>query len=190
MHLRTKSKEHRKKLRQRLRIMENFAMPVEQLPRYVVRSIDAGGVDTLHMVELAKAHHDECAPHLPFDEKQVAAHCVEVFNDNERTVRQAFILFEGAEAIGYLVCHSMEYYFCKAVYSQTEVVFIKQDRRSWQGFAMLMKVFDEWSNEIDAVQRYTGVARVDEKEAEKLQKLFPRLGYKWVGSYYMKEIGR
>lgn len=154
------------------------------------RPIEYGKTDTINFVALAKLHRDECASHLPFEENCVARNCLEVYEDKLRNRRQAWMLFKGERAIGYMVAHATPYYFCTAVSASTEVIFVDPEHRSWKAFAALMKAYDEWCDSIDAVQRFTGVARVDAEIAERMQKLFPRLGYNWCGSYYVKEIGR
>lgn len=168
--------------------MESYGTPVEPEKLLKVSQIRNDRTDTIDFIRLAKLHHAECAPHLPFDERRIADNCIKVYQGSEHTL--AALLFEGNEAIGYIVAHALQYYFCSAVYTQTEVIFIDPAKRTWKGFKMLMFAFDAWSQSIDAVQQFTGVARVDPAEAEKIQKLFPRLGYKWCGSYFIKEIGR
>ena len=187
---RTKSKEHRKKLRQRLRTMESYGMRAVSEPKYHCRPINSGGTDTLSFIDLAKEMRDECAPHLPFDPNCIASNCVAVYEDKRRDRRQAWLLFKDDVAIGYLVAHATEYYFCTALSTSTEVMFVTKSERNWKAFKCIMDTYQEWALSIDAVQMFTGVARVDAEIAEKMQKIFPRLGFNWCGSYFVKEIGR
>lgn len=143
--------------------------------------------DIANIALLAHANHQECAKHLPFYNEAIAQSYGELAGDDTRKSFNAWIAYKGEEPIGYAVATSGRFFFNFDSQSKLELLFVMpQHRGSWAA-VRLTKAFEEWSRLNGCLQMYVGVARLDADEAKHIRKLFPKLGYNWCGSYYVKE---
>lgn len=167
--------------------MANYEMRAGLEKRYVIReAIDHG--DTYQVIEMARLFFDEAASDdLVFDQDEIIKYCVSVY-EGERLSSNLWLLFCDNEPCGFMVAHSTTFLFSKQRTSTTEVLFAKADHRSFGSISAFMRKFSEWSDSISAVQQYTGVARTDGIGVERLEKVFPRFGFRKVGSLFVKEI--
>lgn len=136
---------------------------------------------------LALINRNECAPHIPFDPYAIWHTAQTVFKDDERKNINAWMAYQDGEPIGYAVAYCSSFFFNFENIAKLELLYVIPAKRGTWAAIRLVKAFEEWGRLNGSLQLYVGVARTDKDEAKKIRKLFPRMGYEWCGSYYLKE---
>ncbi len=140
------------------------------------------------LVRLAEAHHIECAPHLPCDRDCILKSAMAIKDDVERNYTNLWLCYnKDGEAVGYGIGVRSDYFFNDDCSTKLELLYVAPAYRGTYAMLALVKVYEEWARLQGALQIYVGVARLDQDEAKKIRKLFPKLNYQWCGSYYLKE---
>lgn len=140
-----------------------------------------------HLIELARANRGECAPHFRFYDDAIEAHAEGVLQDHERKHLNVWIAYRDGEPIGYSVGSTVPTFFNYDVVAKMNVWFVLPRYRGGVAAAMLIREFEDWARLNGASTIDVGVTRLDPDEAVKVAKLFPRLGYSWAGSTFVKE---
>lgn len=139
------------------------------------------------IVLLGQVHLAECLPHLPFDATAVIATADMILSDADRKLNNLWLARQDDEPVGYALGQCCPYYFNYEYLAKLEMWYvIPAARKSWAALK-LIKAFEEWGRLNGSRQLYVGVARTDQDEARHIRRLFPRLGYDWCGSNYIKE---
>lgn len=142
------------------------------------------------LILLGEMHRNEAASHLAFHKPAVAGTCEAVIGDPDRKFMNIWVAREDGNPIGYAVAYGSPYYFNFDMQAKLELVYVIPAKRGSWAMIKLVKAFEEWARLNGSVQLYVGVARLEKDEAKHIRKLFPRMGYEWCGSYYLKEPGR
>lgn len=137
---------------------------------------------------LAQEHWKEAASiQLPFKPESIIKNCMLVLKDVDRSYRNVWIAYKDEKPIGYQVGTCLPYYFNDEVMGYSDIWYVLPEFRGTYAAIKLVKAFEEWCRLNGALQIINGVARTDEDAARHIRKLFPKMGYQWAGSYYIKE---
>lgn len=139
------------------------------------------------LIQLGEANHIECVPHLPCERDAIIKTGLSVINDPDRNDMNIWLCYKDGEPVGYCVGVRSPYFFNNDSSTRTELLYVRPEYRGTYAAIKMVKAFEEWSRLLGALQLFVGVARLDQDEAKKIRKLFPRMGYQWAGSYYIKE---
>lgn len=146
--------------------------------------------DTPDIVALGEMHLRESAPQMVFNASAVVASLDMVLRDTERRLCNLWLAKQDGEPVGYAMACCAPFYFNFESVAKLDLLYIIPAMRGRWGAIKLVKAFEEWGRLNGSVQLYVGVARTDKDEARHIRRLFPKLGYEWVGSYYLKEPGK
>lgn len=146
--------------------------------------------ETADFVHMGEMHLRECAPQLSFKADAVVATCDQVLRDAERQYINLWVAREDGEPIGYSLAYCSPFYFNHDFMSRLDMWYVIPAKRGTWAAIKLVKAFEEWGRLNGSVQLFVSVARTDKDEARHIRRLFPKLGYEWVGSYYLKEPGK
>lgn len=134
--------------------------------------------DEQDVVDLAKMQVAETLPHLGF-EHGVAE---ETFRRGVRTADPTFfVVEEDRVVIGFLMAFMNSYAFASGLFTSQEVIYVRPDRRGTRAAVHLVKIFNEWSDRLNAKEIFTGIA--NGHQPERTAAFFEHFGFQRVGLY-------
>lgn len=143
--------------------------------------------DIAAIVLLGKANRDECSSHLPYLPYRVEDECRKVINDSARVSSNVWIAWKDEQPVGYGFGYCTPFMFNTEISAVLHLFYVvKEWRHSWAA-VKIVKHFEKWARSNNAVQLSLGVERLDEDQAKHIRSLFPKLKYRWAGSFYIKE---
>lgn len=140
--------------------------------------------DENDFVELAHLAHEESLPHVPYSEAKVR----ETFGRYLTTANPTFTLVVGNDdrPVGFCSQTISDYPSGTGVYTTSEVLFVRPDRRGTRAAALLLRWFIAWSDHIGALESTAG--NDNALHSERTKKLFSRFGFEAVG-FFMRRRG-
>lgn len=131
-------------------------------------------------VDLARVAVEETQKHLVFSEAKIR----KMFADYLATAHPTiWVLEDRREVIGFNKCSINEYDFADGLFTTSEVLFVRPDRRGTRAAALLLRNFTRWSDQLGAVEATGG--NDNSFHSDQIKKFFARFGFEQVG-YFMK----
>jgi GNAT superfamily N-acetyltransferase len=127
---------------------------------------------------LAEANMAEFHAHLEFDGLQARA----LFRRAMATACPTFFVCEDdGDLVGYLLAKTETYAAATGFFASQEVLYVRPDKRGTRAAVRLVKIFNEWSDRIGAVEVFTGIA--NGFQPERTARFFEHFGFEPVGQY-------
>jgi len=146
-----------------------------------------GQQDKDALLILGRKHVDECKPNIGFQGAAINATSDMVIRDIERQLANIWIAWLDDKPVGYALAICSPYYWNFEHVAKMELWYVVPEARGTYAAVKLVKAFEEWARLNGSRELYVGIARTDADEAKHIRRLFPRLGYSWCGSSYLKE---
>jgi GNAT superfamily N-acetyltransferase len=146
-----------------------------------------GHTDKDALLHLGRMHVDECMPNVGFSGAAVNATSDMILRDSERKLSNIWIAWLDEKPIGYALAMCSSYYWNFEHVAKMDMWYVVPEARGTWAAIKLVKAFEEWARLNGSRELYVGIARTDADEAKHIRRLFPRLGYSWCGSNYLKE---
>lgn len=153
---------------------------------YNVVAIDTEG-ECFDLYRLAKENHAELAGHLPFDDKWTLAQALKIAQSDKTTVN-AWVIYCDGEAVGYFVGSISQYLFNSEQRANQEIWYISKEYRNGRASYLLFQAFEEWAISRGCIEITSGASMESAEGADRVAMLFPRMGYKRVGSVFNKLV--
>lgn len=144
--------------------------------------------DVAALATMGRIHRDECASHLSFSHDIVMQNGNRVASDLERYYVNIWIAWNGDVPIGYAVGNNSPFFYSTDTAASLNLLYVLPAYRKGWAAVRLVKAFEEWARLNGAVRMTVGVERTDKDEAKRIRAVFPKMGYDWAGSYYLKEL--
>lgn len=130
------------------------------------------------VIDLARRQVAETLPHHVFDE----AVARQTFQNAIRTANPTvFVVEENRRPIAFLMALINGYAFTTGFFTSQEVIYVRPDRRGTRAAALLVEIFNDWSEQLGAKEVFAGVA--NGRKPEKATRFFQHFGFEPVGAY-------
>lgn len=121
---------------------------------------------------------EETLPHLDFVE-EIARQTVKDFV--KTAYPTFFVVEENRRVVGFLMAQMNSYAFTSGLFTSQEVIYVRPDRRGTRAAVHLVKIFNEWSDRLQAREVFTGIA--NGFQPDRTARFFSLFGFKQVGLY-------
>ena len=144
------------------------------------------------IIPLANMHHAERNSHVPFEAQAIRDSVRQLIRDYDRIGYNAWVAYDQKDKttkipVGFLVGHCEKYYFSYSYCASQEVWYIRPDYRGTRAAFVLLKSFEEWARLRGVLEIFTGVTTEDQSMIDKFHRMMPKIGYKPMGSFFVKE---
>lgn len=135
-------------------------------------------------VELARVAVAETQTHLVFNEGKIRV----MFGSYLATAHPTiFVVEDKREVIGFNKCTLNEYDFADGLFTTSEVLFVRPDRRGTRAAALLLRNFTRWSDKLGAIEATGG--NDNAFHSDQIKKFFSRFGFEQVGFFMRRSRG-
>lgn len=139
--------------------------------------------DVEDLVSLVGNHIGEVEAHMPF-EADVVRHYAKWFATHPQGRAMFVCRNDEGELVGYIVCNTTPYFFCRGLSAGMDAVFVRKQSRGSTAFLRLVRAYEEWAKKEGAIEAYMGVDHgVD---VERVGKTFSKVGFSFVGTFFRK----
>lgn len=156
---------------------------------YTVRIIDTE-MEAFQLVMLAKEHHREMAPHLEFSDAVAMANAVRFISMPDLTTETMFLCFKGETPVGYFIGNISSYYFTNQRCANQTLLFVSEQYRGTRAAILMFEFFEEWARTNNCAEIFAGAWGNDAEAVDKINRIYPKLGYKENGKVFIKKLNR
>lgn len=139
------------------------------------------------MIDVGRTMQQECEPTIPFDETEVAANCFACINDLERSQMNCWIIKDGDRIIAFGVGRIGKYMFSKAKIASMIFWYVLPEYRKTRASFEILHNFENWATLSGAARIEVGAAKVGVDEANKINRIFKRRGFRQYGELFYRE---
>lgn len=140
------------------------------------------------MIEVGRAMQQECEPDIEFDDVEVAANCFACINDLEREHINCWIIQDGEQIIAFGVGRIGKYMFSKAKIASMVFWYVRPEYRKTRASFEILHNFENWATLSGAYRIEVGAARMGVDEANKINGIFKRRGFRPYGELFYREV--
>lgn len=151
-----------------------------------VKEIDRS-TDIIGLIDLGRHMRDELQPDMVFDEPYIYLQAEAIINDIDRDRMNCWVAYDAGQLIGFFVGYCSPNVFSRERTASHEYWFVLKEYRKSRAAYLLMKAFEEWARLRGSTKIIVGVALDNTELAASVAMLFPRLGFKPAGSYFIKK---
>jgi hypothetical protein len=137
------------------------------------------------IVELTHQMQQENAPQIPIDEVHLIKQVLNAMAADHMCTK--VVVTNDNVAVGFIYGYVSNYIFSKNLLAQQELWFVSKTYRSTRAPLLLLRSFMQWANERGACQVFFGALKNNLEDAEKITRIFEKLGCTHVGHYYRVE---
>lgn len=144
--------------------------------------------ECMDLLSLTKLHHAEFASHLQYDELKCLTAALRCANSVIRDRENMWVAYQDDTPVGYFIGNISDYYFSSQLSANQTLWYVKKEYRKTRAPIMLFNTFEEWAVDNKCVEIYAGAWAPDTEIATQVNKIYPRMGYKLSGAFFIKQI--
>lgn len=149
----------------------------------IIRTIHSHDITTL--IKLGQQMHQESVyAFLPYQEEKVHQFIVDILDDSE--TQCGFVAEQDGLIIGMMAGYLTDYFFCDKTLACDMVLFVKKDYRGGLTAFRLIRAFQHWALQHNAVELSLGIST--NIHAETTGKLYQKMGFNYVGGLYKQRL--
>lgn len=135
------------------------------------------------VIELARAQVAETVSHLGFDDAIARSTFHLAMTTANPTI---FVVEENRVVVGFLMALINPYAFTTGFFTSQEVIYVRPDRRRTRASALLVEMFNDWSDRLGPKEVFAGVA--NGLQVANTTRFFKRFGFDVVGTYLRRIV--
>lgn len=143
--------------------------------------------DIDRFLELGQQMQAECEPDLPYDDMEARSNVWACLQDTSRSELNVWIVRHEGEIVGFGVGRIGKYLFSTAKIGSLLLWYVlPQHRKSRAAFEILHN-FENWCKLQDVTRIEVGAAKVGVEDADNLNRMFTKRGFRRYGELFFRD---